>query len=186
MWNRIVRAIKLDPTLYREVAEDQSSMSQAMIIVIAVTFLSALGTAVGMLFADAGAGKAILNFFVNWLVGGILIGWLGWAILTYFVGTVLFKGKTDMAEMARVLGFASAPRLLGIFGVIPCVGWIASLAGAILALIAGVIAIREAMEFDTGKAVITVLIGWAVVLVLSLLIGGLVGGGMALFSGLSG
>ena len=74
----------------------------------------------------------------------------------------LFKGKTDIPEMMRVLGYANAPNLLGVFGIIPCLGWIAALVGAVLSLIAGVIAVREAMEFDTIKAIITVAIAWIV------------------------
>jgi hypothetical protein len=80
--------------------------------------------------------------------------------------------------MMRVLGYANAPRLLGIFGIIPCLGWIASLIGSILALIAGFIAIREAMEFDTGKAVITVLIGWVITVAITIVVGIVILGGM--------
>jgi hypothetical protein len=184
--NRIIRALRLDPTLYREVAEDQNAMTQAAIIVVVVTFLAGVGSGVGMLIGKATAGQAILSFFNTWLISGILIGWIGWAILTYFVGTTLFKGRTDIPEMMRVLGFASAPRLLGIFGIIPCLGWIASLAGWILSLIAGVIAIREAMEFETGNAIITVVISWVIALVVSLIIGAILGVGMAITTGLTG
>jgi hypothetical protein len=184
MFDRIIRAVRLDPTLYREVAEDQNAMTEAAIIVVVVTFLAAIGSAVGLLIAKATAGQAILSFLNTWLISGILIGWLGWAVLTYFVGTMLFKGKTDIPEMMRVLGFASAPRLLGIFSIIPCLGSIAALAGWILSLIAGVIAIREAMEFDTGKAIITVVISWVIALVISLIIGAILGVGVAVTSGL--
>jgi hypothetical protein len=155
--DRIVRAIRLDWTVFREIAKDQNATSQAAIIVVVVSFLAALGGAGSLLVARVGAGSALVGFFVNWLVGGILIGWVGWAILTYFVGTLLFKGETDIAEMLRVLGYASAPRLLGLLGFIPCVGWLFPLAGWILSLIAGIIAVREAMEFETGHAIITVL-----------------------------
>jgi hypothetical protein len=184
--DRIIRAVRLDPTLYREVSEDQNSMTEAAIIVVVVTFLAAVGTAVGVLIGQGTVGRAFLSFLNNWLISDILIGWIGWAILTYFVGTMLFKGKTDIPEMMRVLGFASAPRLLGIFGIIPCLGWIASLAGWILSLIAGVIAIREAMEFDTGNAIITVVISWVIALVISLIIGAILGVGVALTGGLAG
>lgn len=184
MLDRVVRVFRLDAAVFREVAEDQGAMSQAAIIVIVVTLLSALGGAIGLLFAKASFGSAVANFFVSWIVG-ILIGWIGWAILTYFVGTLLFQGRTDIPEMMRVLGYASAPRLLGVLGIIPCLGWIAALAGAIWALVAGVIAIREAMEFDTGKAVITVVISWVIAFVITFAIGLAVGGGMTLAGGLS-
>jgi hypothetical protein len=186
MVNRILRAIKLDFTVFREVAEDQKAMTEAAIIVVVVSLLSAIGGFIGLLIGDAGFGRAVLGFFSELLISGILIGWLGWAVLTYFVGTTLFKGKTDIPEMMRVLGYASAPRLLGLFSFIPCVGPLIALAGAILSLIAGVLAIREAMEFDTGNAIITVLISWVIALVVSLLIGAIFGVGFAAFSGTFG
>lgn len=176
MIDRILRAIRLDATVFREIAEDQNATTEAVIIVVVVTLLSSLGTAIG-------SGNFFVNFIVSWIVG-ILIGWLGWAALTYFIGTALFQGDTDIPEMMRVLGYATAPRLLGIFGIIPCLGWIASLIGAILAFIAGFIAVREAMEFDTGKAIITVLISWVIAFAITFAISLAIGGGMAAMSGL--
>ena len=170
MVDRIVRAIRLDWTVFREIAVDPEATKQAAIIVLVVSFLSAVGSGLGLLVAKVGFGTAVLGFFNEWLIGGVLIGWIGWAILTYFVGTTLFKGESSIEEMLRVLGYASAPRLLGLLGFIPCVGWMFTFAGWILALIAGVIAVREAMEFDTGNAVVTVLISWVIALVLSLII----------------
>jgi hypothetical protein len=72
--------------------------------------------------------------------------------------------------MMRVLGYASAPQLLGLLSFIPCVGFLFPLAAWLLSLIAGFIAVREAMEFDTGTAIATVLISWVVAFVLNFLI----------------
>lgn len=182
MVNRIMRAIRLDPTVFREIAEDQSSMTQAAIIVVVVGLLSAIGGFIQSLVGGYAFGQAVGGFFVQLIVSSILLGWLAWSLITYGVGTLLFKGRTDMREMMRVLGFASAPNLLGFFSFIPCVGWVVALVGSILALVAGVIAVREAMEFDTTKAIVTVVIGWIVSLLLSWLIGSIFGTG---FSGVS-
>ena len=65
-------------------------------------------------------------------------------------------------------------------------GWIFGLAGWVLSLIAGIIAIREAMEFETGNAVITVVISWIAAFVLAMIINGLFGLGLAMSSGLFG
>lgn len=172
MVDRIVRAIRLDWTVFREIAQDREAMKQAAIIVVVVSFLAALGGAGTQLIAQVDAGTAFFGFFVDWIVNGILIGWIGWSILTFLVGTILFKGQTDIQEMMRVLGYASAPRLLGLLGFVPCIGWIFPFVGWILALIAGVLAIREAMDIDTGKAIITVAISWGVSIVTALLIRG--------------
>jgi hypothetical protein len=192
MIDRIVRAIRLDWTVFREIAEDKNAMSQAAIIVVVVTFLSALGGAGGLLIARVSAGTAFLGFLVDWLVNGVLIGWIGWSILTYFVGAILFKGKSDIPEMLRVLGYASAPKLLGVltvFRFIPCVGWVfalAGLAGWVLALIAGIIAIREAQEVELGQAIITVVVSWVIAMVIALIITGILGIGAAATPGLLG
>lgn len=170
MIDRILRAIRLDSTVYREIAEDQNAMSEAAIIVVIVAVLSAFGRAIG-------SGNFFLTLIVT-LLTAILVGWLLWAVLTYFVGTALFKGKSDIPEMMRVLGYANAPNLLGVFGFIPCVGWIIALLGLILAFIAGFMAVREAMEFDTGSAIVTVLISWVISVIINLGIDLLIPGGL--------
>ena len=162
MLERIVRAIRLDWTVFREIAKDPGAMKEAAIIVVVVTFLSAIGSGIA-------SSNFVVGFLVSW-AAEILIGWIGWAIITYLVGTVVFKGKTDIAEMMRVLGYAKTPVLLGLFSFVPCVGWLIALAGWVLSLIAGVLAVREAMDFDTGNAIITVVISWMVALIFNVII----------------
>ena len=154
MIERIVRAIRLDWTVFREIAQDPKALQEAAMIVAIVTFLSAIGTGIG-------ASNFFVGFFVGWPVE-IIVGWIGWAVITYLAGTIIFKGETNVPEMMRVLGYAKAPALLGIFSFIPCVGWLIALAGGILSLVAGILAIREAMDFDTGDAIITVVISWVI------------------------
>jgi hypothetical protein len=99
---------------------------------------------------------AFVLAFINWGV---------WSILTFFVGTKLFNGQADLGEMLRVIGFASAPRILQI---IPCIGGIV---GGIWALVASYVAIKEGLDFDDGSTIATVLVGWLVTLALGALLG---------------
>ncbi len=80
----------------------------------------------------------------------------------------------------------TARRALGVLAVIPCVGGIAALIGAIWSLVTGVFAVREALDTTTGNAVITVLIGWAVLFIVSLVVGGILGAGALGIGALSG
>ena len=80
--------------------------------------------------------------------------------MTYFVGTSLFGGEADLGEMLRVIGFAQAPQVLSIFSFIPCVGWLISLAGWVLSIYTGFLAVQEGLDLDTGKTIATVVIGW--------------------------
>ena len=181
MFDRIVRAIRLDPTLYRQVADDEQYTTEPFIIVLIVSLFSAGGAAIGAAMADT---NAVLTFITN-LFSTILLGWLLWAIIAYFVGTAL-EGKSGITEMARTLGYANAPGFLGVFAFIPCIGWLVALAGVLLSLAAGVIAIRESMEFDTTKAVVTAVVGFIVYIVTRIVIGIVLGGVGALGSSILG
>jgi hypothetical protein len=170
MLDRIMRIVKLDFSVFKEIESDPSATTQAAIIVAVASVLSAVGSAVG-------AQNPGTSFLSEILTG--LIGWVVWAYVSYFVGRVLFQSKGTFNNMLRVVGYANAPRLLGILGIIPCVGWIGSLAGAVLALIAGVLAVREGLDLDNTKAIIVTVIGWAALMILGMIIAGIFGVGAA-------
>ena len=171
MIDRIIRAIRLDATLYREVADDEQYTNESFMIVLVVALFGAIGTAIS---AAMGDGQPVVGF-ISSLFSTILLGWLLWAVIAYYVGTAL-EGKSSIMEMARTLGYANAPRMLAVFAFIPCVGWFIAIAGWLLSLAAGVIAIRESMEFDTTKAVVTAILGLVVFIVASIFISMIVGG----------
>ncbi|MGD8850661.1 MAG: hypothetical protein PVF18_13100, partial [Anaerolineales bacterium] len=91
MIDRIIRAIRLDPTLYREVADDEQYMNEALMVVIGVTLLSAIGASIGSAMND---GRPLLNFIVQ-VANMLIFGWLLWAVVAYFVGTAL-GGKSSV------------------------------------------------------------------------------------------
>ena len=168
MFNRVTRAAMLDVNLYEEVEADTSLNQEALIVVILVSVLSGIGGFLQGVF-NGDIGAALLALVVGVVLG--VASYYIWAYVTYFVGTNLFGGTADAGELLRVLGYASGPRVLGVLGFIPCVGGLAGIVGAIWALVAGVIAVREALDFDTTKAVLTVIIGWVIVFAISLVVG---------------
>lgn len=158
----------LDVNLYEEVEADTSLNQEALIVVILVSIAGGIGSFLaGVLQGDI--GPALVSLLVTIALG--VVNYYIWAYVTYFVGTRLFEGTADAGELLRTLGYASGPRVLALLGFIPCLGGLAALAGAIWALIAGVIAVRQALDFDTTKAVLTVIIGWVIVLAISLAVG---------------
>jgi hypothetical protein len=165
--NRMIRAAMLDTSLYEEVEHDSSATSQAMQVVLIVALASGIGGALWKLLTlnpiDAVSG----------LVGGILVavlGWLAWALVTYIIGAKIFGGTATYGEMLRTLGFAQSPNVLliftGILGGIPLLGGLLRLALLIWVLLAGLIAIRQALDVSTGKAVLTAIIGWIVMAII--------------------
>jgi hypothetical protein len=168
MINRVIRAAMLDVQFFNEVERDTSLNTEALLVVIIVSIAGGIGAFVGGLFN--GEVLAALGALLTTVLGGVA-GYYIWAYVTYFIGTNLFEGRADPGELLRVLGYASGPRILSVLGFIPCVGAMFSLVGAIWSLIAGFIGVREALDLDTGKTLVTVIIGWIVLVVISVVIG---------------
>ena len=183
MFNRMIRAAKLEVAFYNEAEADTSLNQEALMVVILVSIAAGIGSFLSGLFLGD-IGNAILGLVLSAVMG--VVGYYIWAYITYFVGTNLFKGTADVGELLRTLGYASGPKLLSILAFIPCVGALLSLVGAIWSLVAGVVAVREALDFDTTKAVITVIIGWVIILLITLAIGLVVGVGAAGLGALGG
>jgi hypothetical protein len=159
--NRIIRAIKLDKTLYPEVKANEALTNEALMIIIAVIIAGAIGGFLNYLIFGFGFGRAILTLIVNGLIiGAIAIGLFIFAC--QFLGQALYKGTATLKEMVRSLGYAQAPALLGIFAFIPILGWLIAIVGSILALIATVIAVRETEGFDNTKAIIVCVIAFVI------------------------
>lgn len=184
MLSRVVRAARLDVSLYNEVEADTKLNREALLVVILVTILSAVGSFVGSLLLRLDIVSVFLGL-VWALIWGVA-GYYVWAYLTWFIGTRLFKGTAEPGELLRTLGYAYGPRALGFLAIIPCVGGLAALVGAIWSLVCGVVAVREALDTTTGNAVITVVIGWLVLFVVGLIVTGVLGVGAAGLGALSG
>ncbi len=155
--NRLIGIITFKTPVYKEVAEDRTATSMAAIIVVVVAVL------VGLISGLISSGRSL----VYTLAYTIIVQLIGWAIgswLLAFIAKQFFHGDTDTGEMLRVTGHTS---IFQILGVIPFLGII----GSILQAVANVIGIREAAGFDTTKAILTVVIEWVIILVISGIIG---------------
>lgn len=167
---RMIGAAMLNVATYEEVEADRTATGQAA----AVVGIVAVATAIGAI--GEGTGGIIAGLI------SAFVGWLVWSALTYVVGTRLFGGTADMGEMLRTIGFAQAPGVLNVLGIIPILGGLVRFVVFLWILVAVVIAIRQALDFSTGKAVGTALIG-AIAYIAIMMVVGLVFGGMAMLGG---
>ncbi len=168
--DRMLRAAKLDVQLYEEVEHDEGALRQATTVVV----LSAVAAGIGSLGIGGLAG----------LVSGTLaalFGWYIWAFLTYFIGTRLLpepQTQANYGELLRTIGFASAPGLIRVVGVIPGLGQVVFAVAGVWMLIAMVIAVRQALDYtNTWRAVGVCAIGWVVQSVLLGLVFAMFGAG---------
>jgi hypothetical protein len=187
MFERIMGVFRLSVPTFEEIEADQSATVQAALVVAIVAILNGIGA----YFAVRAAGPALAQLeeqfggefpvpldmpalspvgaLLNAIIGAFL-AWIIWSALTYFIGTRLFGGKATMNEMLRVIGFAQAPRILGVLGFIPCLGPILSLVGWLWSLVASFIGIRQGLDLDNGKTAITVILSFIVAIIINLFI----------------
>jgi hypothetical protein len=150
--NRMKGAALLHIDTYEEVEADQTATGQAAGVVALVAIAQAIG----------GAGEGGFGIFAGVL--SALLGWLLWAGITYLIGAKLFGGIATWGELLRTIGFAQTPGVLHVLGIIPVLGGIIRFGVTIWVLIAGIIAIRQALDISTGKAILTAVLGWLVII----------------------
>ena len=160
--NRIIRACKLDVSLYEEVEADKSATIQAALVVV----LSSLAAGVGAISLGAS------NFLMAPVLS--LISWYIWAYLIYFIGVKLFPETNTIADhgqLLRTIGFSSAPGLIRIFGFTPELMSITFLGAGVWMLVAMVIAVRQALDYQsTWRAIGVVVIGFLVQAIILIMI----------------
>jgi hypothetical protein len=101
----------------------------------------------------AGAGGMAAAVLVS------IVGWLLWAGVTYLIGDRLLGGTATWGELLRTLGFAQAPGILLMLAVVPGMYLVVLPFVGIWMLFTGVVAIRQALDFGTGRAIATALLG---------------------------
>ncbi|KAB2959598.1 MAG: hypothetical protein F9K13_09640 [Candidatus Methylomirabilis oxygeniifera] len=174
----MIRAARLDESLYEEIQGDRRAPMQAALVVI----LSAIAAGIGVIL-QTGIG----DFFLKTLQA--MLEWYIWALFTCVVGTRLLQEpqtRTDVGGVVRLISFASAPGIIRLLGVIPWLGGIAfglqdrafylgtyevrvipSLGGFVVGLAsvwmlgAMVVAVRRTLGYTTTmRAVGACVIGW--------------------------
>ena len=160
--SRMIRASRLEVDLYEEVEADTTATWQAFQAVIIASLASSLGF--GILSLRIEGGTSFLGGLALGL-GMSIVGWLAWSLLAYWLGTTIFKGPETSAtvgELMRTIGFSNSPRVLGFLLFIPILGLVINFIVSIWALVAGVIAVRQALDFSTLRAIGTCVVGWII------------------------
>ncbi|HZD24251.1 MAG TPA: YIP1 family protein [Acidimicrobiia bacterium] len=159
MISRAGRATIFDRKAFTEAFFDDDAMADGALVVALVGGASYLGALVwdGNLgrFDLIGLLQALLFFVVSWLI-------LGFA--TWFAASRLFGSTNRYQTLIAMHGLAVLPRFLEIFG--RPLSW----AGIIWYLAILVLATKEATDLDYRNSGVSVLIGFAVTLVMSLLL----------------
>lgn len=164
--HRMLRAALLEPALYEEVEADRGATRQACLVVV----LSAVAAGIGGL--ERHGVLAILGYTL-----AASVGWLIWAYVAFWIGTRLLPGPethADPGQLARTLGFSSAPGILRVFALVSPIASAVFLVSTLWMLVAMVVGVRHALDYSSNwRALAVCAIGfpvYAAVLALSMLL----------------
>lgn len=187
LMERIIGAFTFKKEVYADVENDESFTSTAWMLVVVVAILNQLG----QLGTYENISDGLIPAFIGvvFAVGGFGVG----AFVISALGKAMFNAETDFNEMVRVLGLAYVWNVVGFIGILGLVSTAlicllspALFAAWIMGIVSWFIATREALDLEMGETIITVLAGWFVVFIVSLIGGviiGILGFGAALAFG---
>jgi hypothetical protein len=150
---RMVRSALLDAETYEEVEADTSAGGQAFVVVL----LSGVAVGVGGIANSGPEG-------IVWQAAVAVAGWWIWAYATFVIGTRLLptaETEADPGQMRRTIGFSAAPGILRFAMVVPILAFPAFVVGTLWELVAMVVAVRQALDYDsTARALAVCVIGF--------------------------
>jgi hypothetical protein len=163
---RLIGAAALDTGVYEEVEADRTATPQAF----ATVLLSSVASGIG---ARGAEGYTVASIAFASMVS--LIAWAAWALVVLQIGTRLMprpQTRSDVGELLRTIGFASAPGLIRAIGAFPAARGPAFVISAIWMLAAMVVAVRQSLDYEsTARAAGVCALGWALALAIAIGIG---------------
>lgn len=172
--DRVRGALMLDQRTYREVEQDTEANGQAILTVI----LAALAAGIGAVLS-----RDIVQNTLGVIISSVL-QWIIFSFVAYFVGAALFsheRTSVTPGQVLRTVGFAQAPKFFLVLGVIPVLGWIVGVVVFFWFIAAAIVALKEAFEFDTGRAVATGIVALIGIVIVDIILSAVFGIGSALF-----
>jgi hypothetical protein len=178
--DRIIDAITFRKDVYADVERDTSFTSTAWMLVAVVAFLNQLGIRAYDSISNRLFGSVIgmIVTLVAFAIGVWVISWMGRS---------LFNADVTFDELVRTLGLAYIWNVIGVLGImtsfstaLSCALAPVQIAAVLLGLIAWFIAAKEALDLDWGQTVITVIVGWVVMALISIVLGGALIGALGL------
>ena len=171
--NRLLGAARLDTATYEEVEADQSATGQAVLVVALAAVAAGIAT-----IDQAGMSGVVVGTI------GSLVAWFVWAYMVWLVGTRFLPEpatQADVGQVVRTTGFSAAPGVLLVLAIIPALAAIVGVVTNIWMLVGMVIAIRQALDYQsTGRAVLVAVLGFVAYVAVFVLVAAIFGVGAGL------
>ncbi len=151
---RVWRAALLHAETYEEIEADRGALGQATAVVALACLAGALSQA--LIWRELPPNELALRVAVD--VVYTLVLWLLGSAFAFMLGASFFQGpetESNYREVLRTTGFAFGPALLRVLGGLPPaeLGMGIDLAARLWVFVAAVVALRQALDYTTLRAV---------------------------------
>lgn len=157
----IRRALILDPSVYRLLAENGQGLGIALLVVALAGLSEGVGQSIVLFINRITPRRFVLSLLLSAATHSV--GYLFWAASIWLVGMRLFGRSEEFAVVARSVGLAYAPQLFGFFVLTPYLGSLFALIIDVWTLLATVVAIHAGLELTLWQAVACSGVGWLLV-----------------------
>lgn len=161
---RIMGALQLQTAVYDEIAADPEATNQSAVVVAIAALAQALGGPERIPMEELPFALAWAYF--SWLVPGTLV----WATATRVLAL-----EADLPRVLRCVGFATVPQALWLLGLLSAGSAPFEMALGVLifglALVANVLAIRQAFAVTTVRALQAFLLGFLAFAAVAIVLG---------------
>lgn len=138
---RLRLALALNYDFYDEVIKDPKTRGHALWVVALYAMAASFGS-----FGRIGGTAVNISLFAT------LLTWYLWAFTTYYAGTHFFAAADtppDRKTVMRIIGFASAPGILRIFGLVPHFAGLIFLVSSLWMLYSSAVGLKRALKYTS-------------------------------------
>ena len=155
------RALGLDPEVFRMAAHTPAALLVALGVVALAGFSEGVGQSIVLFINRVRPRRFVLALLLS--AFSHTVGYVFWTATIWALGMYLFGRTVPYSVLARAVGLAYAPHLLGFFVLTPYLGALLSLVIAVWSLLATVVAAQMALNMTVWQAVACSGLGWLLV-----------------------
>jgi hypothetical protein len=147
---RLLGAAMMDAGMYEGIENDRRTTIQALVAVVLASVAAGLGA--GDSLGPRGTTMVVVTLLA-------IVTWSAWAMLVFQLGTRVLPGpetQADWGQLLRTTGFAAAPGLLLIFGLIPNGRTAVFVVVGVWMFVAMVYGVKHALDYRHAARAVTV------------------------------
>ncbi|MGH2633725.1 MAG: YIP1 family protein [Tepidiformaceae bacterium] len=160
--NRVMRLARLDTTVFDEVRDDVNELIPAMVVAAISVLLAGFGA---FLFEQIVPASSFDSSFLNAFILGSIFMFVMYGVaiaVVYVVMAQFYKVQVDLQTLARTCGYAALPLALSVLMFIPLIYPVFALVPLALLFVMMIYAVQSATGADSNQVVVSVLIGFTV------------------------